>query len=101
MEPSLKMECKTIKFSSHAIRRMFEREISKERVVATIKEGEIIERYPDDKPYPTYLLLSIMDHIPLHVVLAFDGESGACYVITVYHPNQDIWMPGFKTRRKP
>jgi hypothetical protein len=44
---------------------------------------------------------SAKNQTPLHVVPAFDGESGICYVITVYHPGQDIWMPGFKARRKP
>ena len=95
------MECKQIKFSSHAIRRMFEREINKNYVVATIREGEVVEEYPDDKPYPTYLLLSMKGQIPLHVVVGFDREDRTCYVITVYRPNPDIWMPDFRKRRKP
>ena len=41
---------KNIKFSSHSIQRMFERVISKNDIVKTINQGEIIASYPEDKP---------------------------------------------------
>lgn len=37
--------------------RMFEREISESDVVAVIQNGQIIEEYSDDPPYPSQLLL--------------------------------------------
>ena len=41
----------------HAIERMFERDIEKPMIENAIKNGEIIEEYEDDKPYPSYLVL--------------------------------------------
>ncbi len=36
----------------HAIERMFQRDISEEAVELVVKNGEIIEEYLDDKPFP-------------------------------------------------
>jgi len=52
----------------HAIERMFQRDISEKQVEEVIKNGEIIESYIDDKPYPSFLTLGYVDGIALHVV---------------------------------
>ena len=44
-------------FRVHALRRMFERQLSVEDVEAVIDSGETIEDYPDDTPYPSRLVL--------------------------------------------
>jgi hypothetical protein len=41
----------------HAIQRKFQREISEENVRHVLATGEIIESYPDDSPYPSFLAL--------------------------------------------
>lgn len=94
------MDCTEVVFSGHAIRRMFERAISKDDVLITIKLGEIIESYPNDTPYPSVLLLGFMENFPLHVVLAKDELTGSCIIITVYIPGTNIWEPGYKRRKK-
>ncbi|MGH2495853.1 MAG: DUF4258 domain-containing protein [Ktedonobacteraceae bacterium] len=38
-------------FSTHAIKRMFERSISKADIRRVLVNGEVINEYPDDKPY--------------------------------------------------
>ncbi len=43
-------------FSRHAISQMFDRGISVDDIEKTITHGEIIEAYPDDKPYPSRLM---------------------------------------------
>ncbi len=48
----------TLLFSGHALRQMFERAITSEDVRAVIEEGEVIGSYPDDRPYPSELLLA-------------------------------------------
>jgi len=58
----------TFIYREHAIQRMFERDILEVDVEETIKNGEIIEEYFDDKPYPSFLALKLYDK-PLHVVL--------------------------------
>lgn len=47
-----------IKFSSHALQRMFERSIQKDTVIEAVKNGEIIREYPEDNPYPSSLIFA-------------------------------------------
>jgi len=42
----------------HAVRRIAERDISRAEVEQAIAQGETIESYPDDKPYPSRLVLA-------------------------------------------
>jgi len=42
----------TFIYREHAIQRMFERDILEGDVEDTVKNGDIIEEYLDDKPYP-------------------------------------------------
>jgi len=53
--------CKTMDliFSFHALQQMFKRNISVEQVKYAILNGEEIRSYPDDKPYPSKLLLAM------------------------------------------
>ncbi|SFV51923.1 hypothetical protein MNB_SM-7-1179 [hydrothermal vent metagenome] len=48
---------------------MFERDICETDVEETVKNGVIIEKYLDDKPYPSFLALGLGKK-PLHVVFA-------------------------------
>jgi hypothetical protein len=83
----------------HAIRRMFERRVSTEDVRAVLTHGERIEDYPEDKPFPSYLILSWVKNRPLHVVAADNIEDRETFVITVYEPDLTEWEPGFKKRK--
>ena len=42
-----------IEWQRHALERMMERGISKETVIETLLNGEVIEDYPDEMPYPS------------------------------------------------
>jgi hypothetical protein len=94
------MRCDSILFSSHAITRMFERNLSKDDVVSAIREGETIVDYPDDQPYPSRLVLFTTDGKPVHAVVARDATNYACYVITAYVPSSELWHSDFKTRKQ-
>ena len=60
---------------------------------------EIIERYPNDYPFPSCLVLgSDMKGQALHVVCASNGTE--LRLVTAYSPNLFEWMPGFRQRRK-
>ncbi len=88
-----------IVFRIHAIRRMFERDISPDDVNEVIARGVVLESYPDDTPYPSSLILGWVDSRPLHVVLAVCAGTGEKIVITVYEPSMTQWNADF-TRRK-
>ena len=69
---SIYFRCSELIYSDHAINQMFSRDISTEDVEATIKFGEIINNYVNDKPLPSCLILGHVSNRPLHLVLAID-----------------------------
>jgi len=95
------MRCKEVKFSGHALRRMFEREINVDDVLDVIASGEDIAEYPEDTPFPSYLILGFVRSHPIHVVVARDKMSETCHIITAYPPDPSQWSADFKTRRSP
>ena len=85
-------------YRQHAIRRMFERAISAEDVQAVLRDGETIESYPEDTPYPSRLVLGFRAHRPLHVVIAENLAEDTQMVITVYEPDPALWDEHFRKR---
>ena len=88
-----------VTYRVHAVRRMFERGISDAQVRQVLEGGEEITAYPDDKPYPSRLLLGWQGGRPLHVVAAYNAQGDEEIVITVYEPEVALWEEGFKRRR--
>ena len=68
-------------------------------MVELINTGQVIIDYPDDKPYPSCLMLAFINDNPIHVVFAFDQENKTGIVITAYIPNAQLWTEDFKLRR--
>jgi hypothetical protein len=87
-------------FRVHALRRMFVRSISAAEVRSVIEQGETIERYPQDTPYPSRLLLGSVGGRALHVVVAENAVDEETIVVTVYEPDPALWWPGFRRRRR-
>lgn len=85
-------------FQKHAFRRMVERLIPPPVVRQTLSSGEVIETYPDDLPYPSYLMLAYVNKRPIHVVAADNPDMQVTHVITVYEPSAVEWEPGFRKR---
>ena len=85
--------------TAHVNARMEERDIRISEVYKAIMNGEIIEQYEDDTPFPSCLIMGKADQDKvLHVVVS-DEEEGS-HVITTYRPNPDKWSEDFKTRRE-
>lgn len=93
------MKCRTLHYSRHAFERMFQRDISPDIVEQVIAEGEVIASYPDDKPYPSVLLLGSHAGKPIHAVVAHDEATGNCQVITAYRPDPAVWDSTFRSRK--
>jgi hypothetical protein len=94
------VRCGTLIYTGHALARMFARAIAPDEVRAVIDLGETIADYPDDKPYPSVMMLGTASGRPLHVVVGRDAGAERCYVITVYEPDPEKWDAAFR-RRKP
>ena len=88
-----------IKWTSHCVKQMIERDISRSDVLHCINHGEIIEDYPNDYPFPSSLLFGQSENKrAIHVVVGSDGEK--IYIITAYIPNIIKFETDLKTRRK-
>lgn len=82
-----------IRITDHADEEAINDGISFEEIFASILTGEIIEQYPDDKPYPSCLILSknFKDE-PIHSVWAYNHTTKASALITVYRPVPNQWI---------
>jgi hypothetical protein len=94
------MLCDHIVFSDHAITQMFKRSISVDDVGTIIEIGEVIQDYPDDKPYPSFLILGYVNDRPLHIVMAKNDLVNTCIIVTTYEPSPDLWNSDYKTKKK-
>jgi len=94
------IEQNRIEWSAHALERMLEKGISRSSVKYIISEGEMIENYPDDKPFPSGLFHGIWKDKPLHVVIAHDLAKQKIYIITAYWPDEEHFDSDFRTRRR-
>jgi len=94
------MDCADVVFSGHAIRRMFERGLDRDAILAIVRDGEVITEYVDDQPYPSCLLLGFVAGAPVHVVVACESESRRCFVVTAYNPDPRVWSDDFRKRRQ-
>lgn len=93
------MTDRSLIFRVHALQRMFERGISEVEIRDVVEHGEIIERRPDDFPYPCVLILGRVAERHIHIVMAIDSESDTDIIVTVYEPDLQKWLPGFRRRR--
>ena len=85
--------------SLHGHLRLNERNISVDDVMNAIDNGEIIEQYPEDFPFPSCLILGITIHNQyIHVVVSMN--ENVIYLITAYLPNSDKWESDWKTRKE-
>jgi len=93
------MNVKMLVFRIHALQRMAQRDISPDDIRQSLENGRVVEDYPDDKPYPSCLVLGWIGKRPLHIVIAENTESRETIVITVYEPDSIKWMSGFMRRK--
>ena len=87
-----------IKWRKHALERMLQRGISRSKVKAALKNGEIIKTYEADVPFGSALFF-YMDKKPIHVVASLDENNNTIYIITAYIPNDIYFYDDLKTRR--
>lgn len=93
------IQANRFRVTDHADEEAGNDEISLVQAFESIPNGEIIEHYPEDVPYPSCLIYSrLKDGDPIHTVWAFNPETNASVLITAYRPDPSRWIDG-KIRR--
>lgn len=79
---------------------MFQRGIGDDELRKALTTGKTIAEYPEDKPYPSKLILGWRGTSPLHIVIADNAEEEETIVITVHEPDEEQWESNFEKRRQ-
>ena len=71
-----------------------------DEIYYSVTQGEIIEDYPTDRPFPSCLIMGRnFSGQAIHSVWAHNPKNQWAVLITVYRPDPAKWMDG-KIRRK-
>lgn len=74
--------------------------ITDQEVGEAVESAELLEEYPDDRPYPSCLLFGLTrSGRPLHLVAGYDEAGPRVIVITVYQPDATEWEDYRRRRR--
>ena len=84
----------TIVLTEHLLTRIRQRQIRLEDIKNAIINGEIIEQYPSDYPFPSCLI----NEKNIHIVCSV-GE-GYLHIITAYRPSSKHWKTGGRERKR-
>lgn len=94
----LSSNLKNIEITQHGLFRLNERGITINDVIVAIHNGNIIEQYPDDYPFPSCLILGLsLSNLFIHAVCGIGNEK--LWLITAYFPTLDKWDERYKTRK--
>lgn len=93
------LEQQPFQMTQHAELRRRQRGISIPDIKQAIRNGSVIEDYPNDYPHPSCLILGFTaPDQPLHLVCGVG--NGTLFVITAYRPSADKWEADWKTRKE-
>lgn len=71
-----------------------------DEILLSTCNGEIVEDYPDDKPFQSCLIFGKSSYDdPIHSVWAYDSSTKIAVLITVYRPDPNLWI-NMKERKK-
>ena len=88
-----------IRITNHADEEAEADHLSFDEIFLSVFQGEIIEEYPDDMPYPSCLIYGItFSDNPVHSVWAYNMDSHWAVRITVYRPDPNRWINWQKRR---
>ncbi len=94
------IRAKRYRLTKHVTIIRLERGISVSALEQALLTGEIIERYPDDQPYPACLVLGwLASGDSLHVVCSRGDFEPALRIVTVYEPDDALWEGDYRTRK--
>ncbi|MDE3000747.1 MAG: DUF4258 domain-containing protein [Gemmatimonadota bacterium] len=93
------VEIRNYRITHHAMEEAANDRLNLEEIFHALNNGEIIEYYLDDRPYPSCLIYGRnVDGEPIHSVWAYNENNQMATLITVYRPNPARWI-GWRDRR--
>ena len=91
---------KFIRITDHADEEAQADYLTFDEIFFSVLQGEVIEDYPTDKPYPSCLIFGqTFSGAPVHSVWAYNANNQWAVVITVYKPDPKRWI-NWRERRK-
>jgi len=91
-----------VRLTDHADEESEADQLTFDEVCFSVLHGEIIEDYPNDKPYPSCLIHGRSSGAdPVHSVWAFNERNHWAVLITVYRPDPKRWVNWRERRREP
>ena len=88
-----------IRITDHADEEAQADRLTYDEILESVLHGDVIEDYPDDKPYPSCLVYGdTTNGEPVHSVWALNSENGWAVLITTYRPDPARWID-WHTRR--
>ncbi len=89
-----------IRITDHADEEAHADQLSFDEIFFSVLQGEIIEDYPTDRPFPSCLVYgNTFSNEPVHSVWAYNAQNRWAVLITVYRPDPKRWL-NWRTRRK-
>ena len=79
--------------------RLRQRFVPRATITAAVESYELVEAYPEDKYFPSYLLLGRQNGRMFHVLFGTDIEGQNVRIVTAYRPSREEWEADMKTRR--
>ncbi len=82
-----------VRITDHADEEAFDDHLTYEEIYSSVIQGNIIEDYPNDKPYPSCLIFGRnFSNKPIHSVWAYNSNNLWAVLITVYRPDPERWI---------
>lgn len=79
--------------------RLFQRNINQRDIENAILNGEIIEEYENDYPYPSCLVYGVnLNNEVIHIVCGLNDIE--IWIISAYYPDNIKWKDDLKTRKE-
>jgi hypothetical protein len=89
-----------IYWTFHVNMRLKGRYIPRHAILESVESFEVIESYPADKYFPSYLIFSMHEGSVFHALFAVDVKGENVRMITTYRPDPEEWEADLKTRRR-
>jgi len=94
------IQANRIRITDHADEEARADSLSFDEVFFSVFQGEIIEEYPKDRPYPSCLIYGrTFRGEPVHSVWAYNEQNQWAVLITVYRPDPNKWIEWRKRRK--